>query len=91
MPRIEIIPDTQKESDASPTVDCCAGCVDEFRIFPSGACMIPSRAIHDILNQGFGNTANSFRIGSKDVEHPPYADAYTECVLCGEVLFAVDD
>jgi hypothetical protein len=87
MPRIEIIPTPLKAGDASPSVDACQVCAGRFS---EGSESIPSKAISVVLDQGHEN-AESFRVGSIGVEHPSYNAEYAECVLCGEVLTALDD
>lgn len=86
MPRIEIIPIPHKAGDATPSVDCCEGCKGRFR---EGDTSISAEVIQNVLDQGFN--ADEFSIGSIGVEHPPYDTEYAECVLCGELLTALDD
>ncbi len=86
MPRIEIIPNPHNPDDATPSVDCCQICSKRFR---EGSSSVPQEAKSDVADQGF-NTA-SYRVGSTEVNHPPYEEGFFECVICGELLNAQDD
>lgn len=83
MPRIELIPN-KPQDEATPTIDVCVACAEEYQ-FEEGEAF--PKLAQFLANLG-DLSLPSCRIGSTDVEHPPYDDlpgAY-ECVVCGERL-----
>jgi len=70
MPRIEIVSvDFDRTTgDGTPTVDVYRGCADKFFVKDGGP--VP-RFLQEKYPQG--------RVGSMDVEHPPYSDVDYLC------------
>lgn len=84
MPRIEIIPDKPLNGDASPTIDVCMSCMEASEI-EQGYCTSVYDYFdrHDVVPRG--------KIGSVDVDHPPYNSDDYNCLICRCFLNSYDD
>jgi hypothetical protein len=86
MPRVEIVPSNHQCLPPAPTVDVCRGCSKHF--VEGGE--VPDEALEELFNDNH-KLGDSPHVGSIDVEHPSYADADYECVVCGLALTEEDN